>query len=110
MNINIKIVYVRGGKCENIKENMLGSVMCGGGSVYGVFAGGGERKAGALSAGDFVPADTVAVSDIIEGLTARSAVVTEMTTGRVLLKKSHRSSVSAVTMRSSWCFCSQQKR
>ena len=22
MNINIKIVYVRGGKCENIKENI----------------------------------------------------------------------------------------
>lgn len=70
----------------------------------------GKEKAGALSAEDFVPADTVAVSDIIEGLTARSAVVTEMTTGRVLLRKSHRSSVSAVTMRSSWCFCSQQKR
>ena len=83
----MKIVYVRGGKCENIKENMLGSVMCGGGSVYGVFAGGGKRKAGALSSEDFVPADTVAVSDIIEGLTARSAVVTEMTTGRVLFEK-----------------------
>lgn len=66
---------------------MLGSVMCSGGSVYGVFAGGGKEKAGALSAEDFVPADTVAVSDIIEGLTARSTVVTEMTTGRVLFEK-----------------------
>ena len=47
----------------------------------------GKEKAGALSAEDFVPADTVAVSDIIEGLTARSAVVTEMTTGRVLFEK-----------------------
>ena len=42
----------------------------------------GKEKAGALSAENFVPADTVAVSDMIEGLTARSAVVTEMTTGR----------------------------
>lgn len=67
---------------------MLGSVMCSGGSVYGVFAGRREKKKqDALSAEDFVPADTVAVSDIIEGLTARSAVVTEMTTGRVLFEK-----------------------
>ena len=29
---------------NSICENMLGSVMCSGGSVYGVFAGGGERK------------------------------------------------------------------
>ena len=46
-----------------------------------------KEKAGALSAENFVPADTVAVSDMIEGLTARSAVVTEMTTGRVLFEK-----------------------
>lgn len=98
---------------ENVKilRKICSAVLCAAVAVFMVCSlAEGKEKAGALSAENFVPADTVAVSDIIEGLTARSAVVTEMTTGRVLLKKSRRSSVSAVTMRSSWCFCLQQKR
>ena len=94
-----------------ILRKICSAVLCAAVAVFMVCSlAEGKEKAGALSAEDFVPADTVAVSDIIEGLTARSAVVTEMTTGRVLLRKSRRSSVSAVIMRNSWCFCLQQKR
>ena len=102
-----------------ILRKICSAVLCAAVTVFMVCSlAEGKEKAGALSSEDFVPADTVAVSDIIEGLTARSAVVTEMTTGRVLFEKEpHTLSLhdalpilSAVTMRSSWCFCSQQKR
>lgn len=75
---------------ENVKilRKICSAVLCAAVAVFMVCSlAEGKEKAGALSAEDFVPADTVAVSDIIEGLTARSAVVTEMTTGRVLFEK-----------------------
>ena len=65
-----------------ILRKICSAVLCAAVAVFMVCSlAEGKEKAGALSAEDFVPADTVAVSDIIEGLTARSAVVTEMTTG-----------------------------
>ena len=71
-----------------ILRKICSAVLCAAVAVFMVCSlAEGKEKAGALSAEDFVPADTVAVSDIIEGLTARSAVVTEMTTGRVLFEK-----------------------
>ena len=65
-----------------ILRKICSAVLCAAVAVFMVCSlAEGKEKAGALSSEDFVPADTVAVSDIIEGLTARSAVVTEMTTG-----------------------------
>ena len=71
-----------------ILRKICSAVLCAAVAVFMVCSlAEGKEKAGALSAENFVPADTVAVSDMIEGLTARSAVVTEMTTGRVLFEK-----------------------
>ena len=71
-----------------ILRKICSAVLCAAVAVFMVCSlAEGKEKAGALSSEDFVPADTVAVSDIIDGLTARSAVVTEMTTGRVLFEK-----------------------
>ena len=76
---------------------MLSAVLCAAvASVYGVFAGGGKKSGvrcqrRTCACGHCGPGERY-----VE--TARSAVVTEMTTGRVLLEKSRRGGVSAVTV------------
>ena len=82
-------IYERQGERLKILRKICSAVLCAAVALFMVcsFAEGRE-KAGALSLQwESVPTDTVAVSDMLEGLTARSAVVTEMTTGRVLFEK-----------------------
>lgn len=82
-------IYERQGERLKILRKICSAVLCAAVALFMVcsFAEGRE-KAGALSLQwESVSTDTVAVSDMLEGLTARSAVVTEMTTGRVLFEK-----------------------